>query len=83
MDLRSPSLQLQACLKEIHAKMLHKHLQYLEPRLESEDNLEAEPSSEPKVEDDGIQDLLQGIRLLSFVSKGKLPFEIIVPRRVI
>lgn len=45
-----------ACLKEIHAKMLHKHLQYLEPRSESEDELEAEPGPEPKVED-SIQDL--------------------------
>ncbi|CBI30201.3 hypothetical protein VitviT2T_012637 [Vitis vinifera] len=45
-----------ACLKEIHAKMLHKHLQYLEPHSESEDELEAEPGPEPKVED-SIQDL--------------------------
>lgn len=56
LDLRSPWLQLQACLKEIHAKMLHKHLQYLEPRLDSGDDSEEEPSAEPKVEDD-IQDL--------------------------
>lgn len=44
--------------------MLHKHLQYLEPRSESEDELEAEPGPEPKVED-SIQDL-EGIDFCHF-----------------
>jgi len=33
-------LQIQACLKEIHAKLLRKHLQSLERPLEDEDKFE-------------------------------------------
>ncbi|PNT31137.1 hypothetical protein POPTR_006G118700v4 [Populus trichocarpa] len=48
-----------ACLKEIHAKMLRKHLQRLEPPLKGDDMLENDNSlrfSEEDIEDDDTQD---------------------------
>ncbi|KAK6943920.1 Cactin, C-terminal [Dillenia turbinata] len=40
-----------ACLKEIHSKMLRKHLQRLEQPLEDEDNIEAEDALKPEEAD--------------------------------
>lgn len=49
-DILTNHVQLQACLKEIHAKMLRKHLQRLEKPLEVED-AEEEWSPKPNEED--------------------------------
>lgn len=54
----SELLWSQACLKEIHAKMLRKHLQRLEPPLKGDDMLENDNSlrfSEEDIEDDDTQ----------------------------
>ncbi|KAJ8754214.1 hypothetical protein K2173_002114 [Erythroxylum novogranatense] len=40
-----------ACLKEIHAKMLRKHLQRLEPHLEGDDKVETDHSLRPSEEE--------------------------------
>lgn len=56
-------LQMQACLKEIHAKMLRKHLQRLEQPLEDEDKLE--DAHVMKSEED-IEDYVKGINFLLF-----------------
>ncbi|KDP29219.1 hypothetical protein JCGZ_16608 [Jatropha curcas] len=45
-----------ACLKEIHAKMLRKHLQRLEPPLEGHDKLESDQSVRP-IEEDSEHDI--------------------------
>lgn len=44
-------LRSQACLNEIHAKMLRKHLERLQRPLGSDDNLERDQSLTPKHED--------------------------------
>lgn len=77
LDLSNQFLHLQACLKEIHAKMLHKHLQYLEPHSESEDELEEESGSKAKVEDSIPEP--EGMEIKSFALKHKLHFEIHLP----
>ena len=58
LGLSSVSLQSQACLKEIHAKMLRNHLQRLEPPLKGDDMLENDNSlrfSEEDIQDDDFQ----------------------------
>lgn len=45
-----------ACLKEIHAKMLRKHLERLEQPLGSEDNVERDQSPTPQEEDTGYDE---------------------------
>ena len=57
-------LQIQACLKEIHAKMLRKHLQLLEQPLDGEDKTEDAyvVKSEEDTED------IKGISFLSLFS---------------
>ncbi|KAH7855109.1 hypothetical protein Vadar_021339 [Vaccinium darrowii] len=45
-----------ACLREIHTKMLRKHLERLEHPLVGEDNLEPEQSLSPKEEEETIPD---------------------------
>lgn len=44
-------LQIQACLKEIHTKMLHKHLQRLEQRVDGEENLDTVHDLQPEEEE--------------------------------
>lgn len=44
-------MKLQACLKEIHAKMLRKHLQRLEQPLEDEDKAETDVDERHEEED--------------------------------
>lgn len=43
-------LLTQACLKEIHAKMLHKHLQRLEGRVDGEEKLDMPVDLQPEEE---------------------------------
>ncbi len=43
-------LLIQACLKEIHAQMLHKHLQRLEGREDGEENLDIPVDLQPEEE---------------------------------
>ena len=50
-DCITKLLQIQACLKEIHAKLLRKHLQSLERPLEDEDKLENAHVMVPEEED--------------------------------
>ncbi|GFS45847.1 cactus-binding carboxy-terminal, cactin [Actinidia rufa] len=45
-----------ACLREIHTKMLRKHLERLEQPLVGEDNLEPEQSLSPQEEEDNTHD---------------------------
>jgi len=49
-------LQIQACLKEIHAKLLRKHLQTLERPLEDEDKLEDANAMIPEEEEEDTED---------------------------
>lgn len=57
----------QACLKEIHAKMLRKHLQRLEPPLEDHDKLENDHSLRASEEENEHD--IKGIFSLSFLVK--------------
>jgi len=50
-------LQIQASLKEIHAKLLRKHLQSLERPLEDEDKLEDANVMTPDEEEDTEDDI--------------------------
>lgn len=59
-------LHIQACLKEIHAKMLRKHLQHLEQPLEDEIKSESDPDLELK--EDNTEHDVDGTPTLSFVS---------------
>lgn len=52
------SVLLQACLREIHTKLLRKHLQRLEHPLEAEDNLASDDNLKPSeeiIEEDDVE----------------------------
>lgn len=57
---------MQACLKEIHAKMLRKHLQHLEQPLEDENKSESDPDLGLK--EDNTEHDVDGTHMMSFVS---------------
>lgn len=63
-------LQIKACLKEIHAKMLRKHLQRLEQPFEDEDKLENDHVMIPEPEEVYTEDDVKGMSFLLWFSSS-------------
>lgn len=51
VDLTVKLLQIQACLKEIHTKMLRQYLERLEQPMDDEEKLETVTDAEPEEEE--------------------------------